>query len=166
MTVMKIGILSDSHGRREIVRQALAELEARGGELVVHCGDIDDPETVHLFQGWPAHFVLGNCDWDEQGLRQAMAQAGATLHEQFGHLDLEGAAIAFTHGHDHRLLHELEHCGQYDFVFYGHTHVAAEHQTGATRVINPGALHRARPKAFVVLELPGRHIETVTLADW
>ena len=44
--------------------------------------------------------------------------------------------------------------GAFDFLFYGHTHVAEEHRTGPTRVINPGALHRARVKSVLVLDLP------------
>jgi uncharacterized protein len=161
---MKIGIVSDSHGRHEIVLRALAELRARGVTTVLHCGDIDDPETVLLFRGFTAHFVLGNCDWDRGGLGAAMAEAGATLHENFGHVELVGCKIAFLHGDDKRLMHDVEHSGAYDFLFYGHTHHAEEHRTGPTRVVNPGALHRARPKRFVVLDLPGGAIEAVEVA--
>jgi putative phosphoesterase len=164
MVAMKIGILSDSHGRQETVRRALEELTARSIGMVLHCGDIDDAATVRLFTGWEVHFVFGNCDWDKEELRQAMIEIGATLHENFGHVEPEGVQIAFTHGDHKGLLGELEDCGHYDFVFYGHTHVAAEHRTGKTRVINPGALHRARPKQFVVLDLKTGAIESVAVA--
>jgi putative phosphoesterase len=157
---MKIGILSDSHGRHLAVRLALGELKARGVQVVLHCGDIDDPDTVALFEGWQAHFVFGNCDWDREELRRKMAEVGATLHENFGHVELEGVRIAFTHGDDKGLLRDLENSGAYDFLFYGHTHAAEEHRTGPTRVINPGALQRARPKTFVVLDLRTRAVES------
>src|SRR5262249_14601825 len=158
MTAMKIGIVSDTHGRHLNVRLALLELKARGVQVVLHCGDIDDPDTVALFEGFEAHFVFGNCDWDKAPLREKMAEIGATLHESFGHVELEGVRIAFTHGDDHKLLSDLEQSGAYDFLFYGHTHAAEEHQTGPTRVINPGALHRARPKTFLVLDLQTRAV--------
>jgi putative phosphoesterase len=160
---MKIGILSDSHGRHLNVRLALGELRRRGVCVVLHCGDIDQPATVPLFDGFEAHFVFGNCDYDKEGLREAMRQVGATLHENFGNVEREGVKIAFVHGDDARLLHDLEHSGYYDFVFYGHTHVATEHRSGPTRVINPGALHRARPKTFVVLDLATREVESVEI---
>jgi predicted phosphodiesterase len=48
---MHIGILSDTHGNRLMVNLALAELRERGITTVLHCGDIDDPETVALFRG-------------------------------------------------------------------------------------------------------------------
>jgi putative phosphoesterase len=162
---MKIGVVSDTHGRHEIVRRALAELRDRGVTTVLHCGDIDDTETVLLFQGFTAHFVFGNCDWDRPGLRAVMAEVGATLHENFGHVEIAGRKIAFLHGDDRRLMHDVEHSGAYDFLFYGHTHQAEEHLTGPTRVVNPGALHRANPKRFIVLELPDGVIEPVEVAD-
>ena len=158
---MKVGILSDSHGRQDNVRQALGALRERGVRTVLHCGDIDDPQTVLLFRGWTAHFVFGNCDGDRDGLRAAMEEVGATLHEGFGHLELGGVKLAFVHGDDGGLLRELEQGGHYDFLFYGHTHHAEEHVTGPTRVINPGALHRARPKTFALLDLATRAVESV-----
>jgi putative phosphoesterase len=158
---MKIGILSDSHGRLGTVTEALAELRDRGIDTLLHCGDIDDPPTVQLFRGFSAHFVFGNCDTDRDELRQAMAEVGATLHEPFGHVELEGANIAFVHGDDAALLRDLERSDAFDFLFYGHTHAAEEHRTGRTRVINPGALHRARVKTFVVLDLKTHAVESV-----
>jgi putative phosphoesterase len=160
---MRIGIVSDSHGRRLAVSLALAELRERGVTTVLHCGDIDDSETVELFRGFTAHFVFGNCDIDREGLRSAIREIGGTLHENFGSVEPEGVKIAFLHGDDQRMLRDVERSDYYDFLFYGHTHQAEEHRTGPTRVINPGALHRARPKTFIVLDLDSRAAETVTV---
>jgi putative phosphoesterase len=160
---MLIGILSDSHGRVGAVRRALGLLRERGVGTVLHCGDIDDAATVALFRGWDAHFVYGNCDRDRDrdALRAAIRAAGVTLHEGYGSLELEGVRIAFVHGDDRRLLRDLERSGHYDYLFYGHTHRAAEHRAGPTRVLNPGALHRARPKTFAVLDLAAGSVERV-----
>ncbi|MGH7227530.1 MAG: metallophosphoesterase family protein, partial [Gemmataceae bacterium] len=43
---MRIGIISDTHGNRLTTTRALAELRERGITTLLHCGDIDDPETV------------------------------------------------------------------------------------------------------------------------
>jgi putative phosphoesterase len=158
---MQIAILSDSHGRVGTVTNALAEVRRRGIDTVLHCGDIDDPPTVHLFRDLQTHFVFGNCDTDREELRLAMAEIGATLHEPFGYLQLEGVEIAFVHGDSTPLLRDLEHSDAFDFLFYGHTHVAREHRTGRTRVINPGALQRAAVKTFVVLDLETGEVESV-----
>jgi hypothetical protein len=158
---MQIGILSDTHGKYATVEKALQVLQDRNINVVLHCGDIDDAETVWLFQGFTAHFVFGNCDIDRHAIRQAVYGIGETLHDGWGFLELEGIKIAFVHGDDHGLLRELEHSGAFDFLFHGHTHQAREHRTGPTRVINPGALYRARPKTFVILDLATGEVESV-----
>jgi putative phosphoesterase len=160
---MRIGIISDTHGNRLMVNLALAELRERGITTLLHCGDIDDPETVLLFRGFTTHFVFGNCDIDKTELRSAMEEIGATLHDHFGSLELEGVKLAFLHGDNHAMMRDVERSGYYDFLFYGHTHQAEEHRSGPTRIINPGALHRARPKTFLVLDLSSREVESITV---
>jgi putative phosphoesterase len=162
---MQIAILSDTHSRYATVEKALQMLQDRKINVLLHCGDIEDSETVWLFQGFTAHFVFGNCDTERHGIRQAVHGIGETLYDGYGFVELEGVKIAFTHGDDQRLLHELETSRAFDFLFYGHTHKAEEHRTGPTRVINPGALHRANPKTFVVLDLATRAVESVVVDD-
>jgi putative phosphoesterase len=161
---MRIGVVSDTHGRLATVHTTLDLLRDRGAELIVHCGDIDDPETARAFAGWNVHFVYGNCDGDRAGIARAIAEIGATLHPRFGHLELAGRQIAWTHGDDAALFRELEQMNHYDYVFYGHTHVADHRLTGKTHVINPGALFRARPKTCLVVDLSNGALETVVVA--
>jgi putative phosphoesterase len=161
---MRIGILSDTHSRYATVDRALNGLQGRGVRFVLHCGDIEDANTVLLFQGFTAHFVLGNCDHLQRpSLVQAIKEIGATLHEPFGHLELEGIKTAFLHGDDVPLLKKIEKSGRYDFLFYGHSHQAGEYRRGTTRIINPGALHRAYPKQFIVLDLATGEVESVVM---
>jgi putative phosphoesterase len=162
---MRIGILSDTHNRYRNVEKALRLLKDRGVTLVLHCGDIEDAQTVRLFQGFTTHFVFGNCDSDKTELRQAMQESGATLHDHFGSLELEGRMIAWTHGDDARLKRDIEQSGAYDFLFYGHSHHAERHRTGKTVVVNPGALHRAREKTFVILDLRTGELEDVLVPE-
>lgn len=149
---MLIGVVSDTHGRCDTVTRALNLLQQQGVELIVHCGDIDDTATVRLFAGMPTHFVFGNCDFDRGNLALAMEEIGATLHEPFGELELAGRKVGFIHSDNKRLFHELQQRGGLDYLFYGHTHQAGEHRVGATRIINPGALQRARTKTCVALD--------------
>jgi putative phosphoesterase len=149
---MKIAILSDTHDQEDRVRRALDILRQRNIRLVLHCGDIEEPPIVALFRGFDAHFVFGNCDSNKVALAETMEEIGATLHESYGHLEIAGKQIAFAHGHERRVLQDLERAGCYDYLFHGHTHVAEDRRAGPTRVINPGALHRARVKTFVILD--------------
>ncbi len=62
----------------------------RNVNAVIHCGDIDDAETVWLFQGFTAHFVFGNCDKDKHAIRQAAPRNWCDLvHEPFGYTGAE-----------------------------------------------------------------------------
>jgi uncharacterized protein len=159
---MRIAVLSDTHSRYTTVETALKLTEGRGVERIIHCGDIEDADTVWLFPGH-TDFVFGNCDSERTSLRQAIHGIGGTLHEPFGHLELAGADVAFIHGDDRRLFQQLESSGKFDYLFYGHSHHAEEHRHGPTRVINPGALHRARPKSFVILDLETGELESLTV---
>src|SRR5213080_3236887 len=129
---MKIGIVSDTHNRYQTVAKALELLRQRNVEMILHCGDIEDGEMVQMFQGLPTHFVFGNCDSDRDELRHTMEACGLTLHEPFGHLELEGRKIAWIHSDDRRLFRDLEQSGQFDYLFYGHSHHAEQHRAGPT----------------------------------
>jgi putative phosphoesterase len=158
---MRIAVISDTHNRVDSVRSALAIMTEREAELIIHCGDIQDGDTVRLFPAH-THFVYGNCD-DRGDIQRAVADIGATLHGAWGQLELAGKSLAFVHGDDRLMLHDLEHADAFDFLFHGHTHIAKEHRTGKTRVINPGALQRVAVRTFLLLDLPSGEMESVTV---
>lgn len=159
---MRIAIISDTHSRFATIEATLEIIGRQQIDLILHCGDIEDAEAVWLFPP-NTHFVFGNCDVERSSIRQAVHGIGATLHEPYGRLEADGLRIAWQHGDDRKLMHEVEHSEEYDFLFYGHTHVADERRTGPTRIINPGALHRARVKTFVVLDAATGVIESVVV---
>jgi putative phosphoesterase len=160
---MNIGVVSDTHGQVDSTRQAVRMLESCSVEQVLHCGDIGSPEVVPLFAAWPTHFVFGNVDWPQAPLRDAIAVAGQTCHGAFGSLELGGIKIAFLHGDDERLLQETIQSGQWQLVCHGHTHKVREQRIGATFVLNPGALYRARPHSLALVALPSLEITIVPL---
>ena len=157
---MKIAVVSDTHSHTEMIQSVLHLIEPYHVEFILHCGDIEDADAVLLFPS-KIHFVLGNCDMDRTDIIAAVNEIGAALHEPFGHLELDDKAIAFLHGHDKRLLRDLEQTNTFDFIFHGHTHQAEDRRSGRTRVINPGALFRARSKTFVIVDLKSEKVESV-----
>ncbi len=160
---MRIAVISDTHSRTVSISAALQIMAERGVELILHCGDIQDAAAVRLFPSH-THFVFGNTDFDRDGIERAIADIGATLHGAWGQLELAGKTLALVHGDDSHLLHELEHADAFDFLFHGHTHVAREHLTGKTRVINPGALQRVAVCTFLLLDLPSGNSERVIVS--
>lgn len=158
---MRVGVISDTHGRVGRTEQAVELLRQHRVDMVLHCGDIGSAEIPQLFREWPTHFVLGNVDRDEALLRTAIAAAGLCCHGQFGSVECGGAKIAFLHGHDARRLEATIAAGRWDLVCFGHTHRAESWLQGGTLVVNPGAVHRARPPSCAVIQLPGRIVQDI-----
>lgn len=163
MPVQRLGVVSDTHGQVQSTREAVRMLETLDVQCVIHCGDIGSPAIIELFEAWPTHFVLGNVDYNAEELERAIADAGQTYHGRFGQLELAGRRIAFLHGDDSRLFTKTVGSRQFDLVCYGHTHQSHQHHEGQTLVLNPGALHRARPHSFAVVELAEMHVNVISL---
>lgn len=159
---MRIAVISDTHSCSPSVVESVRLMAESGVEQIVHCGDICDASTVRLFPAH-THFVFGNCDYAREEIEVAIRDIGATLHGAWGHLELAGVSLGFTHGDSHQLLRELEHSNGFDYLFHGHTHVAREHRTGKTRVINPGALQRVARRTFLLLDLPTGTAQTIAI---
>lgn len=160
---MRIGIVSDTHGRVPQTRLAVERLEMLDVARVLHCGDIGSVGVIDLFAPWPTHFVFGNVDWPADELRRAIENAGQSCEERFGSFQWEGRRIALLHGDDGALLQDSIDAGQWDLVCHGHTHVARQEWIGSTLVLNPGAIHRARQHSIAVVELPSLEATIVPL---
>lgn len=182
---MRIGVVSDTHNQTHRIVTALSLLRDRSVETIIHCGDIHAVDTIRLFQGFDTHFVLGNWDgdWisginsgavpprpdgrkrDPTQIKHAIESIGAQLHEPWGELTLDSLDIAWIHGDNQKLFRELETGNCYDYLFYGHTHQAEQHQVGCTLVVNPGAFYKVAKPQFVILDTSTRTLEQIVLSD-
>jgi putative phosphoesterase len=160
---MRIAVVSDTHGHVANTNTAIGRIRQEGVQAVLHCGDIGSPAIIPLFAEWPTHFVFGNVDGDREILAEAIRSAGQTCHDRFGSIRLGEVRIALLHSDDQSRFDETIRSGGFDLVCYGHTHLAEQHRVGQTVVLNPGALYRARPHTFAVVELPGLSIRHVAL---
>ncbi len=160
---MLIGVVSDNHGSVPNTLQAVTLLGNSPVEVVIHCGDIVSASVIPYFAPWPTHFVFGNCDIDTASLRATIAEAGQTCHGRFGELELENRRIAFLHSDDHTRFQQTISSGIYDLVCYGHTHRYEHHRVGKTLVLNPGALYRANPLSFALVDLTTMEVTHVPL---
>jgi uncharacterized protein len=146
-----LGVLSDTHDNVASAAAGIAALQDAGAQFLIHCGDVGGARILDLLAGIPSAFVWGNCDFDRVGLKRHAAELGIQCCDDFGRLQLTGKNIAFTHGDNARLIQQaIEQC---DYVFYGHTHVAADERIGKARLINPGALHRVKVKTVALVDL-------------
>ena len=149
---MLVGILSDTHDRVDAMAAAVKLLREAGAEFYVHCGDVGSERVIDHLAGLPAAFVFGNTDWDRAALARYAQSVGVACHGSFADLELGGKRVAVTHGDDFKLKQRLLAEQKHDYLLQGHTHVRADQRVGRTRLINPGALHRAREKTVALLD--------------
>lgn len=142
---MKILLLSDSHGNKRTMLEAVKRF-GRNAEVIVHCGDATRGEAEDLIDYNPDKTVVcvrGNCDW------------GSALKDvEF--LDICNKRIMITHGHLFGVKYEFEtlkkraeeeNC---DLVFFGHTHNPADVTVDGVRMINPGSCGMYEPSCATV----------------
>jgi putative phosphoesterase len=150
---MLLGIISDTHDRLGRTRRAVELLRTHGAEALIHCGDLTGPEVVSTCAVLPCWFVFGNNDDDNiRDLRSVATETGAVCLEWGGEVTLEGKRLAVTHGHMYTDVRRLL-SAQPDYLLSGHSHIPSDRREGATRRINPGALHRAEEHTVALLDL-------------
>jgi|SRR5579871_3921960 len=127
---MRVGLISDTHG---LMRES-ALRELRGSDLILHAGDIGQPEIVEALQALaPVVAVRGNIDtgaWAAAWPQTAVADAGPTLiyvlHDVHA-LDLDPAVAGFG------------------MVVSGHSHQPGRVDRNGVVYVNPGS---AGPRRF------------------
>lgn len=158
---MLVGLISDTHDNEARTRAALTRFADAGVEAVLHMGDLVSPAMVDLFGDVPTWIAQGNVDRDPAAIaaacRTVAGDAGADVRYADRHdVELGGARIGVLHGDDRTRLESMVASGAFDLVCHGHTHAFRDERVGGggadagadagapgTRVVNPGAVHRA-----------------------
>jgi uncharacterized protein len=148
---MKIAIFSDSHDNIAALEQALAQANAAGAELLLHCGDLCAPFMLERmgagFSG-PIHVVFGNNDGDGR-LLQTIAQKHSQIHLHGVYIELafnsgtNNVAVALIHYPEPA--YRIAQSGQFNLVAYGHNHmkkieIVENSVDKSSLLVNPGEL--------------------------
>ncbi|MEO0477515.1 MAG: YfcE family phosphodiesterase [Planctomycetota bacterium] len=172
MNVTTLGLLSDTHGRAETARDAVELLLDHGADLLIHLGDVGTAEVIDALavstdgtdNQVEAHLVFGNCDWESAALSRYADDLGVVVDGLSGELTIDGKRIVFTHGHERRVVDAAIESGA-DYLLHGHTHLQSDDTVGQTRVINPGALFRARRHTVALLTPASGTLEVLEVAS-
>jgi uncharacterized protein len=160
-TRMILGILSDTHGRVEATRSAVEMLTRRGARMLIHCGDVGSEGILDCLVGTRSLFVFGNCDWDRDSLRRHARITGVSCFDGLADLEIDGKHLAVIHGDNAAIKRQLLEAQTYDYLLQGHTHQRNDATFGRTRLINPGAIHRANPRSAALLNLADNKLEFI-----
>ena len=151
--MLRILIMSDSHGRNENVELAIAQVREEIGEfqMLIHLGDVGDARELESLAGVPCYIVRGNTDYDAKLLNANVIEAG-------------GHRIFATHGHLYQVDMRLDLLrfaaleNDCDIAMYGHTHVPyLEEDPDDVTILNPGSISKPRQAdhryTYIVMEI-------------
>lgn len=151
--MLRILLMSDSHGRNENVELAIAQVREEIGEfqMLIHLGDVGDAREIESLAGVPCYIVRGNTDYDAKLLNANVIEAG-------------GHRIFATHGHLYQvdmrlnLLRFAALENDCDIAMYGHTHVPyLEEDPDDITILNPGSISKPRQAdhryTYMVMEI-------------
>ena len=151
--MLRILIMSDSHGRNENVELAIAQVREEIGEfqMLIHLGDVGDARELESLAGVPCYIVRGNTDYDAKLLNANVIEAG-------------GHRIFATHGHLYQVDMRLDRLrfaaleNDCDIAMYGHTHVPyLEEDPDDVTILNPGSISKPRQAdhryTYMVMEI-------------
>jgi hypothetical protein len=167
----RLGLLADTHGRVEIAAEAARLLVDAGADRLVHLGDVGGKEVleallVDLDAGGaprpPVHVVFGNTDFEIDKLARFAHALGIRVEHPVGELRIGGKIVVFQHGDDAGAMRAALDAGA-DYLCHGHTHERRDERLGGTRVVNPGALHRAREHTVAVLDVARDAVSFLTI---
>lgn len=127
---IKIALLSDSHRKPELTREAITMLKGKGAEYLIHAGDLELIENLELLKnsGLTYVSVFGNNDYH--------------LIEYANQYKIEQEPYYFK---IKEFKFKLMHIPNYltpdtDIVIFGHTHTFYSDYKNNTLFINPGEL--------------------------
>ena len=151
--MLRILVMSDSHGRNENVELAIAQVREEIGEfqMLIHLGDVGDAREIESLAGVPCYIVRGNTDYDVKLLNANVIEAG-------------GHRIFATHGHLYQVDMRLDLLrfaaleNDCDIAMYGHTHVPyLEEDPDDVTILNPGSISKPRQAdhryTYMVMEI-------------
>ena len=132
-----IGIISDTHDNRPLIRKAVKILTKRKIDHLIHAGDFISPFTAADFSGLSCPFtgVFGNNDGERLGIAKAYLSLG-NVHSVSTELNICERKIYIRHEPD--AVEVIAKSQEYDVVVYGHTHKIDIRKIGKSLLINPG----------------------------
>jgi len=160
---MLLALISDTHDQTEPLKLALELLKPFNPGFYIHCGDVGGEEIIDLLAGLPCALVWGNTDWERDSLKRYAQDLHIDVCDNLCQLNLDGKHIAVTHGDDMSIIQKIMRDEKFDYLFTGHTHIPHDRRNGKLRWINPGALHRARPKTCATLDLQSDQLQLIEL---
>ena len=158
---MKIGVVSDSHGHVENLRQAVKDMHEAGVEVIVHLGD--DYDDVKALSHQDETSII-----QVPGVFSTYYQDPRIPNRVIE--EWEGVRVLLTHtpeAHKNDLPTDLDPAavvarGEVRMVLSGHSHIPEVKEEGEVVWVNPGHVKdddkKGYPPTYALLEITGTEI--------
>jgi len=167
---MKIAILSDIHENFHNLILALQEIERQEVEQIICLGDLMNAGIAKILsiQKVPVYMIWGNNDGEKVAITLVSKRPTSALtvsSNVYDFLELGGRKIFISHYHD--LAYPMAKSGEYDAVFYGHTHIQKTDRMDNCWVVNPGEVSAGKTKkaTFAIYDTIANQVEIITLEN-
>ncbi len=150
---MKIGIISDTHGNKQCMDEAISYL--MDCDLIIHAGDnFSDSKYIHSVTKIGMMAVKGNCDFDNV--------------EDELIFEIEDKNIFLCHGDKYGVKYDLEQLEEKakeveaNIVIFGHTHTPLCIEKDNILYINPGSVSLPRNlscKSMAILHIDSDNVK-------
>lgn len=132
----RIGVISDTHIVDAWLDDSLINFvqdqHFQGVDLVLHAGDLVDPQILNCFTACPVLAVCGNMDAPNAGLPMRRVISSGPFRIGLAH------GWGSPDGLEQRLLNEFS-SENIDCMVYGHSHMPACRWQGEQLLFNPGS---------------------------
>lgn len=150
---MQVLVISDSHGRGEIVDRIIRR--HKDARHIFFLGDkVSDIEDFRYeYTDKTFHIVSGNCDFVSE-------------YPSFDMVKLEKTDILFCHGHSFDVKSSLSRITAFaensgcKLALYGHTHIPAIDFKGGVTLVNPGSVSKGRvtKNTYAIVDITEKEI--------
>jgi len=165
---MLIAIISDVHNNDSNLKKVLNYCQREKIETIICCGDLASKETLDFlndnFSG-TIHYAFGNMD-NGQLKYFALGEKykKSIFYKDHGEAEIKGKKMAFVHFPD--IAKKLAITGNYNFVFYGHTHKPWVEKINNCTLLNPGNVAgEIYPPTFATLDLENNKYKLIKIHE-
>lgn len=166
---MKIAIYSDIHDNIHNLDLALNKIKELEISKAICLGDFINPGIIKriISFGIPTHFIWGNNDGEKVAITKLVLEADgfSIAGRREDRMEIEGRKVALLH-HE-TFAKDLAQSGNFDAVFYGHTHEKELEMVDNCILANPGEIsgHLTGVCSFIVWNTDDNSIEFIQLEN-
>jgi len=165
---MKIAVISDIHENFHNLILALQNLEQQGCAYILCLGDLMNRGIASVLanQKLPVFMIWGNNDGEKIEIMDVVHGEGSQLSVSltvYDFITLDGKNIFLSHYEN--LAKPMALSGQYDAVFFGHTHISSYDKINDCHICNPGELAAAKTghATYAIYDTASDQVDLITL---